>query len=321
MNELTTVSSQNNNTHSHCFSSMEVFKSSVEMATYLSQSTMVPKEYQNNVPNCLIALDITKRTTTGILMVMQNLHIIHGRPGWSSQFIISAINTCGRFRQLRFDFSGVEGSDERACVAWTTEKEVDLPKNIRTLTQAKAADIPVLEGPKVSISIAKKEGWYGKTGSKWQTMPELMLHYRAASFFGKLYAPEILMGMQTAEEVQDMVDVTPAKNENLSNAIIASATHIEKTSTRMDEILSPPKEVEAVIIEEEFNVFAIAEKKCNGIIKLLEKASKLSEIDNIMKEAQVHVSSADESLKIRVREAREAATKRIKGINSAVTNI
>ena len=58
--------------------------------------------------------------------------------------------------------------------------------------------------------MAKAEGWLTKTGSKWQTMPELMLKYRAAAFFGRLYAPEVLMGMQTAEEVIDITPIQPA---------------------------------------------------------------------------------------------------------------
>ena len=53
------------------------------------------------------------------------------------------------------------------------------------------------------MEMAVKEGWYGKAGSKWQTMEEVMLRYRTASFFGKLYAPELLMGMQSVEEAQD----------------------------------------------------------------------------------------------------------------------
>lgn len=48
-----------------------------------------------------------------------------------------------------------------------------------------------------------QKGWFSKDGSKWRTMPELMLRYRAASFFGRLYAPDILYGMQTTEEVED----------------------------------------------------------------------------------------------------------------------
>lgn len=84
--------------------------------------------------------------------------------------------------------------DKRACKAWTNDKAGER-----------------LEGPEVSIAMAKAEGWYEKTGSKWKTMPELMLRYRAAAFFGRLYAPDVLMGMQTAEEVIDVepIDVTP----------------------------------------------------------------------------------------------------------------
>jgi hypothetical protein len=61
-----------------------------------------------------------------------------------------------------------------------------------------------IEGPAVSIGMAKKENWYQKPGSKWQSMPGLMLRYRSASFFGRLYAPEILLGMSTTDELQDI---------------------------------------------------------------------------------------------------------------------
>lgn len=60
------------------------------------------------------------------------------------------------------------------------------------------------------MEMAVKEGWYQKNGSKWQSMPEQMLRYRAASFFGRIYAPDLLMGLKTQEEEQDaMIDVTP----------------------------------------------------------------------------------------------------------------
>ena len=36
-----------------------------------------------------------------------------------------------------------------------------------------------------------------------------MLRYRAAAFFGRIYAPEILMGIYAADEIRDFVDVTP----------------------------------------------------------------------------------------------------------------
>jgi hypothetical protein len=162
------------------------FELAQRMATALSKSTLIPKEFQDNLPNCLIALEMAHRMGASPMMVMQNLYIVHGKPAWSSQFVIAAINSTGRFSPLRFDMKG-EG-DKRECFAWANE----LGTGER------------LEGPPVSMAMAKAEGWSTKNGSKWQTLPELMLRYRAATFFGRLYAPEVLMGMKEESEVIDV---------------------------------------------------------------------------------------------------------------------
>ena len=60
------------------------------------------------------------------------------------------------------------------------------------------------------MAMANAEGWVSKAGSKWKTMPELMMRYRAAAFFGRLYAPEITMGMHSVEEVVDIQHEEPA---------------------------------------------------------------------------------------------------------------
>lgn len=60
-----------------------------------------------------------------------------------------------------------------------------------------------VEGPIVSIQMAKEEGWYGKAGSKWKTMPEVMLRYRAASFFSRAYCPDLTGGFHSVEEARD----------------------------------------------------------------------------------------------------------------------
>ena len=119
-------------------------------------------------------------------MVMQNMNVIHGKPSWGSSYIIAKLNSCGRFNPIKFRSFG-EG-DGLTVIAWTND--------VRTNE--------LLEGPPISIAMAKKEGWYNKNGSKWPTMPDLMLRYRAAAFFGRLYAPELMMGMHTSEEVYDM---------------------------------------------------------------------------------------------------------------------
>jgi hypothetical protein len=165
------------------------FELAQRMATALSKSTLIPQNFQNNLPNCLIALEMANRMGASPMMVMQNLYIVHGKPAWSSQFVIAAINSTGRFSPLRFKIEG--DGDKRQCIAWAIE----------------LATKENLEGPPVSIAMAKAEGWYGKNGSKWQTMPELMLRYRSATFFGRLYAPEVLMGMKEEGEIID-IDTT-----------------------------------------------------------------------------------------------------------------
>lgn len=173
------------------FASEQNFRIAQRIATALSESSLVPTQYHKNIPNCLIAIEMAFRLRCSPLMVMQNLHVIQGRPTWSSAFIIATVNACGRFSPLQFELSG-EGP-LRICTAYAT----DLRTKVR------------LESPIVSMAMAKAEGWSERQGSKWKTMPDLMLRYRAAAFFGRLYAPDMLLGMQSMEEIGDVIDVTP----------------------------------------------------------------------------------------------------------------
>ena len=173
------------------------FEHAQRIAKVLSSSDLVPTTYKNNVANTLVALEMANRMGASPLMVMQNLHIIHGRPSWGSSFIIASLNSCGRFSTLRFV------GDSNKCKAVATDKQTG----------------EVLEGPTVSLEMAKAEGWLTKTGSKWITMPELMLKYRAAAFFGRLFAPEVLMGMQTTEEIVDITPLQPPAVDAINKKI------------------------------------------------------------------------------------------------------
>ena len=145
----------------------DAFALAQRMAKALCASELVPKQFQGDrgMANTLIALELAQRTGASPLAVMQNLHVVQGKPTWSAQFIIAALNACGRFTPLRFVLDG-EGP-ARSCCAWATDK----------------ASGETLEGPKVDMAMAQAEGWATKSGSKWKTMPELMLRYRAATFF------------------------------------------------------------------------------------------------------------------------------------------
>ena len=175
------------------------------VAGMLCMSTLVPREYQgkNNLSNCIIALNMAYRLGADPLMVIQNLYVVHGRPGWSSQFLIATFNKSGKFSALRYQFVGERGKDDWGCFAYATELSTG----------------EVLQGTTVTMGTAKSEGWLSKSGSKWGTMPEQMFRYRAASWFIRAYAPEIAMGLLTAEELHDSTyDAAPDRNGTYSVA-------------------------------------------------------------------------------------------------------
>lgn len=163
-------------------------------AKVLSRSTLVPKQYQGEegMPNAIIALNMALRMQADPLMVMQNLYVVHGRPAWSAQFLIACFNQCGRYSALRYEWQGKRGSDDWGCRAWAIEKETGHR----------------IDGPLITMATAKAEGWINRDGSKWKTIPELMLTYRAAAWLIRTNAPEIAMGLPTAEEAADVVTLT-----------------------------------------------------------------------------------------------------------------
>src|ERR1035437_2756438 len=209
----TSVSMVQNKTDVNIFSDSKQFEHIQRVATMFSQSDLVPKEYKSKVGNCVIALEIANRMGASPLMIMQNLYVILGKPSWSSKVLIATLNSCGKFSPLRYEEDDIE---EGRCRAWALDK----------INNEK------IYGAWVSMEMAKAEGWLSKSGSKWLTMKQLMLRYRAASFFTNQFAPEVSMGLQTVEEVYD---ITPLQ---------ASATVIDKEKERMEFMIEDCKTVE-----------------------------------------------------------------------------
>ena len=178
---------------SSIYKNTDSFEFAQRQAKSLCESNLVPISYQGQkgLPNCLVAIEMSKRMKLSPLTVMQNLNVIHGTPSWSAQFITSQILGCGRFTNFDYLVKGEGDTLEVQCVATRLE------------------DQKLVKGTTVSMRMARLEGW--TRNSKYQSMPELMLRNRAATFFGRQYIPDLLLGVQTSEEVVDIqpVDVTP----------------------------------------------------------------------------------------------------------------
>lgn len=243
------------------FGNLQGFELMQRAANVLTNSTLVPTAYRNqkeiksfgkvtgyeeNKPglaNCIVALNMAQRMQADPLMVMQNLHIIEGRPSWSSQFIIAAINSCGRYSPLRFELTEAGEPTELTYTAseWKNNNRTEVQKTV-TIRHQECVAYAIeketgerLDSPRVSIQMAIDEGWLTKNGSKWQTMPELMLRYRCASMFGRLYAPELLMGLQTTEETHDYIE---AEQDDKGGYVV-----------NVDQFRKPDQEVETMNVD------------------------------------------------------------------------
>jgi hypothetical protein len=231
------------------FANQEGFEQAQRMAIALSKSNIIPSAYQNNVPNTLVALEMAGRIGISPLMVMQNLDVIKGKPSWSSSFIISALNSCGRFKPIRWEVVGNEPKKE--------------DYKVRAITKS-LEDGQDLKGPWITWEMAKAENWVSKPGSKWKTMPELMFQYRSAAFFGRLYAPDILKGMHSVEEIIDIA--TDGFKEGLNEEKFNELDELFKTN-EFDISEHDSMNIQRIIDEKETASFDKAIRLLNQNIK------------------------------------------------------
>ena len=204
---ITTTSSKS------VYSSIQSFESAQRIAASLADSALVPNAYrgQQGLPNCIVAIEIANRMGMSPFQVMQNLNVIHGRPSWSSQFIIGLIQGCGRFEGFTYN----ETADSCQCFAvFKTSGEQ-------------------VSGPKITLDMARKEGWTKNT--KWSTMPQTMLRYRAASAFGRFHIPDLILGIQSVEE-----------NEVIEAEVTVAPEPAESKLDKVSEILAPKTEPQQV---------------------------------------------------------------------------
>ncbi|MBD8916759.1 MAG: hypothetical protein EGR90_00035 [Lachnospiraceae bacterium] len=176
------------------FATIENFKEIFDIGKMFASSTLVPQSYQGKPMDCTIAVDMANRMGVSPMMVMQNLYVVKGKPSWSGQACMSMIKATPIYKNVRPVFFGEPNTDSWGCYVRAEDKKTG----------------EIIEGAKVTIQMAKDEGWYSKKDkygnetSKWQTMPELMLAYRASAFFARVYIPNSLMGLSVEGEAEDI---------------------------------------------------------------------------------------------------------------------
>ena len=184
------------------------FNQLLRAAQMLSQTSIIPQSYQGKPQDCFVAIEMANRMGVSPLVVMQNMYVVKGKPAWAGQACTMFINSCGKFTQVKHVYTGEKGTDSRGCY----------------VTATRISDGIQVNGVEVTLAMAKAEGWTANT--KWRTMPELMLAYRASAFFARVHCPEALMGVQLADEIYD----ADANRNATRTATLTAALKEEKTN-------------------------------------------------------------------------------------------
>ena len=158
------------------------FELAQRWANAFANSQLVPAHLRGKTADCLIGLMMAKELGDNPLMVLQNIYVVSGKAGWSANYMIARANRSGVFK---------------GRITWET---TGTGKDMVVRARAMLADTLETVSAVASMQMAVAEGW--AKNAKYQTMPEHMLRYRSATMLIRLYCPEVMLGMQTAEELE-----------------------------------------------------------------------------------------------------------------------
>lgn len=197
-----------------------------------------------NIGTAIIVLDLAQRMNIGALEVAQSIYIIHGKPSFETKFLVARLNSSGLLKGRLQTIVSPDGNSAH-CEA------ID------------AQTGQLLKGTTITMEMARREGWLSKNGSKWQTMPELMMKYRAQSFFINEFFPEVKYGLKTSDEVEDIVTFEPNEQSKTPpkaglNELLSSAekpnSSVSAKNSHTEYIEAAPLEVEIATVKENLTV-------------------------------------------------------------------
>lgn len=169
---------------------------SLNLASKLSKSDLLPQHFKGKPENVLLVLALAQSLDINPIMSLQQISVIGGKPCLQATLMISLLNNSGKITgPLRFRWEGQPAQPSRSCTAFATD----------------AATGEIVESEPVSLAMAQAEGW--TRNAKYKSLPDTMLKWRAASFFVRTYYPEVVLGLHTSEELDDVQIATGAPKE------------------------------------------------------------------------------------------------------------
>lgn len=233
-----------------------------------------------NIGTAIIVLDLAQRMNIGALEVAQSIYIIHGKPSFETKFLVARLNSSGLLKGRLQTIVSPDGNSAH-CEA------ID------------AQTGQLLKGTTITMEMARREGWLSKNGSKWQTMPELMMKYRAQSFFINEFFPEVKYGLKTSDEAEDIVTFEPNEQSKTPpkaglNELLSSSekpnSSVGAKNSQTEYIEAAPLEVEMATVKENLTVEPMPHDLLQS--ELVKRGASEIEAENLVERLSIDEATA-----------------------------
>ena len=183
-----------------------LFDRMYQLAEVMSSSKMtVPKHLQGNAGDCMAIVMQASQWKMNPFAVAQKTHVVNGNLGYEAQLVAAVINSSGVVSErFSFDWKG----------DWDRYDGNSPDRNLeKSLTVIVSATIKGEAEPRqlmVSMSQATV-----RNSPLWKSDPKQQLAYLAQKKWARLYAPDVILGVYSADEFEDapkMKDVSPDGN-------------------------------------------------------------------------------------------------------------
>lgn len=152
----------------------------MQFAGVMAKSSIIPKDYQGNPGNILVAIQWGQEIGLAPLQAMQSIAVINGRPSIWGDAMLALVRGSGLLEYIK------EEPTEEGCTC-TLKRRGDQFEVARTFTPEDA----------------KRAGLWGKPGP-WQQHTKRMMQMRARAFALRDAFADVLRGVHIGEEAQDM---------------------------------------------------------------------------------------------------------------------
>lgn len=200
------------------------FGEAMELAKLMSAGLAVPPHLRGKPADCLAVLMQSARWGLDPFAVASKSYFVNDRMAYEAQLVIAVLNTSGVLKG-RLDIQWERTETDLICTVTGTLKADTRPKQV----QQGMSSIKVKNSP------------------LWIAAPQQQLGYYTSRMWARLFAPEVLLGVYTVDEIQEM------GVENAREAVPAAPTRRRRVQQQRQSAPEPQPEVviegQAVVVQ------------------------------------------------------------------------